>query len=377
MSAATRRIGIGLIGTGYMGKRHAVAMQSVGTVFDTVLRPECEILCATTAAGAADKARAFGFNRSTDNWQELVDDSRVDAVVIASPQSTHKAIALAAFAAGKPVLCEKPMGASLEDSLAMAEAADAARVANMVGFNYIRTPASQFARQLIRDGVIGDVHFFRGEHTEDFCADPEEAANWRTRDRANGTMGDLSGHMINAALALIGPIESLCADISTVYPKRIGAKGPEAVTNDDQAQFLCRFASGVSGHLLFSRVATGRKMGYAYDIYGSKGAIRFDQEDQNALWVYRMDDDEAQRGFRKVLTNTQHPDYEPFCLGPGHGTGYQATLTIEARDFLRAIETGEPVWPTFRDGHAVNEVIDAAWRSQESRGWVGVLKATI
>ena len=95
---------------------------------------------------------------------------------------------------------------------------------------------------------------------------------------------------------------------------------------------MCRFASGAMGHLFISRVATGRKMGYAYDIFGTEGTLRFDQEDQNALWLYKAEGDEAQRGFRKILTGPAHPDYLPFCQGPGHGTGYQDQIIIEARD---------------------------------------------
>lgn len=366
-------IRIGLVGSGYMGKLHSVAMHSVGAVFDTPLRPVCEMLCATTDKGATEKARALGFRRSTSSWQALVDDPEVDAVVIASPQSTHKDIALRAMALGKPVLCEKPMGASLAESLAMADAADAAGVVNMVGFNYVRTPATQYARRLISEGAIGDLTWFRGEHTEDFYADPEALATWRTRGKANGTLGDLSSHMINGALALVGPIKSLSADVDTVYAERSNSDGErEAVTNDDHAHCLCRFDSGVMGHLYFSRVSTGRKMGYAYEISGSKGAIRFDQEDQNAIWLYKMEGPEAERGFRKILTGPEHPDYAQFCLGPGHGTGYQDQLIIEARDFLAAIHQGKAQWPTFRDGHEVNKVIDAIWSSHESKSWVNV-----
>lgn len=365
-------IGIGIIGTGYMGKLHSVAMHSVATVFDTPLRPVCEMICATTEAGAADKARKFGFNRSTHDWRVLVNDEKVEAIVIASPQETHLEIAKAAFALGKPVLCEKPLGESLAQSREMVAAADASGATNMVGFNYIRTPASQFARQLISSGEIGEVTYFRGEHTEDFFADPEEPATWRNQGRANGTMGDLSPHMINAAMALIGPINRLCADIETVHTTRPSAEGTQSVTNDDHAQFVCRFENGVMGHLYFSRVATGRKMGYIYEIFGTTGAIRFDQEDQNAIWLYKREGDLAQQGFRKILTNGEHPDYVNFCLGPGHGTGYQDQITIEARDFLQAIHTKEAIWPTFKDGMMVNQVVEAAWASHDQQAWVDV-----
>ena len=361
-------IGIGILGGGYMGKAHAVAMSSVGAVFDTALRPRLEMVCASSSESAERYRAAYGFNRATDDWKVLVNDPAVEAIVIATPQSTHRAVAEAAFALGKPVMCEKPMGTSTADALAMVAAAEQNGCANMVGYNYIRTPASQYARKLIAEGAIGDVTWFRGEHTEDFLADPKEPANWRTTGDANGTIGDLAPHMINAALALIGPVKSLIAEMETVHTTRPGG----TVTNDDHAQMMCRFENGAMGQMYFSRIQTGRKMGYAYEVTGTKGAIRFDQEDQNALWLYRMDDPEPERGFRKILTGPAHPDYLPFCQGPGHGTGYQDQIIIEARDFLRAIETGEPVWPTFRDGLAVNYVIEAARASSKTKAWQDV-----
>ncbi len=365
-------IGIGIVGGGYMGKAHAVAYSAVGAVFDTALRPRLEMVAATSPGSAARHARAFGFRRAARDWQELVADPLVEAVVIASPQETHRAIAGAAFALGKPVFCEKPLGASLEAARAMVAAAEAAGVVHMVGFNYLRTPATQFVRRLLAEGAIGRVVWFRGEHTEDFLADPALAATWRTRGMANGVLGDLAPHMINCALALMGPIAALSAMVETVHATRSGPSGPEPVTNDDHAQITCRFAGGAMGHLYFSRVATGRKMGYAYEIHGSAGAIRFDQEDQNALWLYRAEGPEAERGFRKILTGPAHPDYRAFCLGPGHGTGYQDQIIIEARDFLQAIHQRRPVYPTFRDGLAVWEVVDAAARSAAGGGTVAV-----
>lgn len=359
-------IGIGIIGGGYMGKAHAVAMSAVGAVFETTLRPRLEMVCASSVASAQKYRKAFGFARATDNWETLVADPKVEAIIIASPQDTHRAIAEAAFSLNKPVFCEKPLGASLADSRAMVKAA-AGRI-GMTGFNYIRTPASQFARQLIAEGAIGDVTWFRGEHTEDFLADPNAPANWRTNGDANGTMGDLAPHMVNGALALIGPIKSLIADVETVHGTRTGGN----VTNDDHGQMMCRFAGGAMGQMYFSRISHGRKMGYAYEVTGTKGAIKFDQEDQNAIWLYSMDEPEKTRGFRKILTGPAHPDYAAFCQGPGHGTGYQDQIIIEARDFLRAIETNTPVWPTFQDGMDVNQVIAAAMASSRSKTWVDV-----
>ncbi|HEY4971975.1 MAG TPA: Gfo/Idh/MocA family oxidoreductase, partial [Steroidobacteraceae bacterium] len=240
-------IGIGLVGTGYMGKAHAVALKAVGAVFNTKLRPVCELICSTTAAGAAQKATEYGFNRSTSDWRDLIASPAVGAIVIASPPATHKPIALAALAAGKPVFCEKPLGATLQEAREMAAAAAAAGVPNMVGFNYVRTPATQLAREIIEGGELGEIIYVRAEHTEDFLADPEEPASWRTRDASSGNLGDLSPHIINAVLRLIGPIERLVADVQTTHATRPGANGRETVGNDDQASLLCRFEGGAMG----------------------------------------------------------------------------------------------------------------------------------
>lgn len=368
-------IGIGLVGGGYMGKAHAVALSVVGAVFDTPLRPRLEMIAATSPDSAERYRKAYGFARSTADWRELVADQRVEAVVIASPQSTHRTIAEAAFAAGKPVFCEKPLGASLEDARAMVASAAASGLPNMIGFNYVRTPATQFVRKLLAEGGLGQITWFRGEHTEDFLADPALPATWRTTGRANGCMGDLAPHPINCMLALMGPVAELSARIETVHGTRPGPNGPTVVDNDDQAQLMVRFASGVMGHLFVSRVATGRKMGYAYEIFGTKGSIRFDQEDQNAVWLYRADGPEATRGFTRILTGPHHPDYLPFCQGPGHGTGYQDQIIIEAKDFLHAIATGKPVWPAFRDGLDVSLVIDTAFKASQDGRWHAVPQA--
>lgn len=362
-------IGFGLVGTGYMGKAHAVALQAVGPVFGTRLRPVCEMLCATTREGAEAKARAFGFRRSTDDWRALVADDAVEAVIIASPQQTHRRIALAALAAGKPVFCEKPLGASVDDARAMAAAA-ASGPATMVGFNYVRTPATQLAREMILAGEIGDIVNVAAEHTEDFLADPDEPASWRTRELWSGALGDLATHIINGVLRLAGPIMEVVADVATVHGTRKGETGPEDVTNDDHANLLCHFASGARGTISASRVSSGRKMGYAYRIVGTRGAIAFDQEDQNSIWLYRRTGNPAREGFTRILIGPEHPDYRAFSLGAGHGTGYGDQIVIEARDFLRAIDTGEAVFPTFADGLAASLVVEAAFRSAAERRWV-------
>ncbi len=367
-----KNIGIGIIGGGYMGKAHAVAMSAVGAAFGTTLRPKLEMVAATSEESAARYRDQFGFARSTGDWRKLVTDPKVEAIVIATPPDTHLAMVQMAFENGKHVMCEKPLGGSFEDGQKMVELAKAARpLANMVGFNYIRTPAAQYAHQLLAAGEIGDITYFRAEHVEDYYADPKAPASWRTRGINNGALGDLA-HVFNMALRLMGPVNKLNAEFETIHKTRTGDQGPESVENDDQGQLLCRFENGTMGYIHFSRVATGRKMGYGFEVFGTRGSIRFDQEDQNALWLYKTGEDEAQSGYKKILTGPAHPDYVNFNLGPGHGTGYQDQIIIEARDFLKAIETGDEIWPSFKDGQDVNAIIKAIHESNQSGAWVSV-----
>ena len=356
-----REIGVGIVGGGYMGKAHAVAMNVAATAFELPVRARLEMVAASSDASAERYRAAYGFARATADWRALVADARVDAVVVAVPSEMHRGIVEACAAAGKPVLCEKPLGGSLDDARAMTSAAEAAGIVAQTAFNYVRTPATQFALALLAEGAIGRVHWARIEHTEDFFADPDEWA-WRAEGMANGCLGDLAPHPINLALALMGPIASLTARLTTVIPTRAG----RAVTNDDSVDMGLTFEGGAEGHLFCSRVATGRKMGYAYDLYGTEGAIRFDGEDQNALWLYRRDGPEAERGFKKLLTGPAHPDYGAFCQGRGHGTGYQDQIVIEAKDFLMSIHEGRARFPTFRDGLEVARVTAAARQAHET-----------
>ncbi len=366
-------IGIGIVGGGYMGKRHAVAMSAVHPTFETALRPRLVSVAATSLTSAERHRDRFGFDRAADGWQALVADPDVDAVIVTTYPDTHREIAEAALALGKAVLCEKPLADTIENARAMVHAATGSSAADMTAFNYIRTPATQEARRLIASGALGRIIHIRATYREDYFADPSRPASWRGHGRLNGVLGDLASHAINLVLGLGGPIEAVLTHFETVFPER----GGEAVDTEDQVDMILRFASGVQGNLHVSRVATGAKMGYTYEVIGTEGSLRFDQEDQNSLHLYRTSDPQRQRGFTRILTGPDHPDMAAFCEGPGHGTGYNDQITIEARDFLHAIETGTAAPSTFADGLAVAEITEAVFASHGAGGWAKVEGMTV
>jgi len=366
---------VGLIGTGFMGKAHAIAYHTAPTVFPLSAGIECELLAEVSQGVAEHQARALGFRRATDDWQALVRDDRVDVVDICSPNFLHKPMALAAIAASKHVYCEKPLALNAADALDMTLAAEAAGVKTLVGFNYAKNPAAQLAKEIIDAGEIGEVVHFRGTHNEDYLADPNIPHSWRLKREfsGSGTLGDMGSHIINMAQYLVGEISEVSGDLKTVVPQRPLADQPGSfaeVENEDQAHCLVRFDNGAQGTLETSRVAWGRKMGLTYEVTGTRGCLVFDQERMSELKLYTATDPSHRAGFRTLLIGPDHPDYAHFCVGPGHGVGYNDQKAVEVRDLVEGIVGDRPLWPDFRAAYEVNRVIDAIESSHAEGRWI-------
>lgn len=368
-------LGIGLIGTGFMGKCHALAYGAVKAVFGDVPRPRLELLCDTPAQKAATLADQFGFARSTGDWRALVADPRVDIVCITTPNKLHPEMAIAALEAGKHVHCEKPMALTLEDARAMADCAARAPGSTIVGYNYIRSPAFAHARRLIGEGAIGRVIHFRGFVDEDYQADPDLPWTWRATkaDAGLGALGDMGCHMISMAMELMGPVRSVIGDMRTVHATRPSPETGERkpVENEDIASAILEFESGVQGLFSTSRSAWGRKNSMPVEVHGTSGMIRFDQERMNELQLYQNAGEPADQGFRTILAGPAHPPYGHFTPAPGHQLGFNDLKTIEAAAFLRAIQAGKPARLSFADALEIEKVIHAIARSGGNRVEIG------
>ncbi len=368
---------VGVIGAGFMGKTHTLALHAVGAVFGLDTRPVADMIATSSVESAERAAARLGFARYTGDWRELVSDSAIDAVIVAAPLP-HREMVLAALEHGKHVLCEKPLASHTAEAIEMRDAAEQTGLACMVGLNYPKNPASQLARDLIADGTLGEIVSARIVHVEDFLADPGLPMDWRMRAAEAGkagALGDLGSHAIGMAHWLLGPIAEVMAETRVIHRERpddnTGQRVP--VENDDQADLLLRFVRGVSASLHVSRVATGHKMGLSYEIVGTKGTIIFDQERLSELQLYAHTDDARVTGFRRIPIGPSHRDYGDFCPAPGHGTGYNDMVTIQMRDFIAA-STGHcpKAWPNFSDALAVHRVIDAALDSARAGHWVNV-----
>lgn len=350
-------LGVALIGTGFMGKCHAMAWNNVTTVFGGA-RPALSILCDADATRAAQLARDWGFAQASTDWRATVADPSVDVVSITTPNDMHRPMAEAALTAGKHVWLEKPMALTLDDARAMADLAAAhPDQVTILGYNYLRSPAFQAARALIAAGDIGTPMSFRGVYDEDYSANPDLPWSWRMTHQGGGlgALGDLGCHLVGQMIALMGPVTRVIGQTQIAIPTRPSPDGPKAVENEDTAYALLRFASGAQGVFTTSRVASGRKCRLQWEIHGTDGSMVFDQENMNELWVHTRGGD----GFTRHLTGPDQPDFTPFCPSPGHNFGFNEQKVVEARDLLTAIAGGPKAGPDFAHGLAIETVIHA------------------
>lgn len=371
-----RRLNVGLIGSGFIGRSHAFAWRNAPVVFGLPVTPVLHTLADVDGPTAQRAALALGFARATGDWRRLVEDPEVDLVDITTPNAWHRPMALAAIEAGKPVYCEKPLAPDAAQARELAEAAEAAGVPTFVGFNYLRNPMVELAREIVQAGEIGEVWSFRGIHAEDYMASAEAPWTWRLDPGGGaGALADLGSHIISLARHVVGEIEEVCGDLDTVVGRRPLTPGgpPEKVVEvDDQARALVRFAGGARGTIEASWSATGRKMHLAFEIYGPKGSLLLDMERMNELQLYVSGDPNGRAGYRRILASPGHKDYAPFCPAPGHQLGFNDVKTIEVKEVVMALLEGRRYLPDFREAHAVQRVVDAILLSGRERRWVRV-----
>ncbi len=354
-------VGVALIGTGFMGKAHALAWRTVHAVFGNDPRPRLETLCDVPREKAETLAAQFGFARATDDWREAITDARVDVVSITTPNKMHAELVIEAARAGKHIWCEKPLAVSLDDARKMAAEVEKAGVVAVIGYNYVQNPAFLHAVELLRAGAIGRPIHFRGFVDEDYQADPQSPWSWRCLgDEAGlGVLGDMTCHLVSLARRLMGEIEVLAADIQTVHASRplADGSGRAAVENEDIASALLRFSSGARGVISSSRVAWGRKNRLSFEVHGERGMLSFDQERMNELLLYQAEGAPAEQGFKTILSGPAHPPYGLFNPAPGHSMGFQDQKTIEAGAVIDAIAGRESRAVLMNEALAIEQTI--------------------
>ncbi len=368
-----KKIGVGLIGTGFMGKAHALAWNSVRAVFGDVPSVRLVHLGEANDELAQRKAGEFGFEKASGDWRKVISDPDVDVVSITTPNRFHLEMARAALAAGKHVWCEKPMAPKLAEAEEMLAAARTSGKATVLGYNYIQNPAIRHIRRLLDEEAIGRVNHVRIEMDEDFLADPDAPFQQR-HEAVNGwgALDDFGVHPLSLIHTLFGPVSRVMCDMAKPYPTRTTPQGERAVEVYDIATILLRLENGASGYIAVNRAAWGRKGRIAIQIFGAKGSMLYDQERMNELQLYVTSDRPTEQGFRTILTAPHHPPYDRFIPTAGHSLGFNDLKIIECRQVIACMLRQPGVSIGFEEGILIERTIDAMGRSFRERKWVEV-----
>jgi predicted dehydrogenase len=385
-----KKLNVGLIGAGFMGKAHSLAYMAMPMFFwPAPAIPVRKTIVDVSDSIAAEAAQRFGFEKSTSDWRSVVEDPEIDIIDIATPNHLHAEIAIAAAAAGKHIISEKPLARNGEEAKTMYDAVKNAGIVHMVAFNYRRTPAVALAKKYIDEGAIGDILSFRGTYLQDWSADPDGPLSWRFQKSiaGSGSLGDIGTHVVDMARYLCGEITQVNSQLKTWVKTRplqaggvdkLGASTKDStaprgeVDVDDEVLSLLEFQNGAIGSLEATRNAHGRNNFLTFEIHGSLGSIYFNYERRDELQVAFASDQADRKGFRTVYTGPAHPYGEGLWPIPALGIGYGETKIIETYDFVKAIMEGGEVSPNFKDGYQINLIADAMAASAQSRSWTSV-----
>ncbi len=372
-----------MVGAGFMGKAHSIAIAVVPILFGAPIEIERKVIVDSDEELVRRAAKQYGFAEYNTDWRNVVERPDIDIVDICTPNDTHAPIAIAAAKAGKHVMCEKPMAMSVAEAESMLAAAKESGVVTMVSYNYRHTPALQMAKRLIEQGRIGNILTFRGYYLQDWGADPDRPLSWRfSKAKAgSGTLGDIGTHVIDAARLLIGEVESVNSIVKTFIPERplpagrfFGPSGAASsvkgkVEVDDAAITMIRFTNGVFGSIEVTRNAYGHHNQLGFEINGTRGSIAFDYQRLNELRVAFADDPADAFGFRTVYSGPNQPFGDKLWPVAGMGQGYIDVKSIEWYNFLEAIAEDKPAAPNFEDGVQIERITEAILASGQSGAW--------
>ena len=384
-----RPISVAVIGAGMAGRSHAAGYRQANTVFGRGLPPiRLAAIADASTALAEDAADRYGFVRAVPGWEAVAEDPSIDAVSIVVGNTLHRPVAEALVAAGKHVLCEKPLAGSIQDARAMVALEQGADVVTAVGYTYRRNPAIAAIRDHVRQGDLGVLSLFHGRYWCDYACDPGGPYGWRYQGApGTGALGDIGAHVIDIGEHLCGPIESVSGGALSIQvtkrPIPLGTVvGHEAapvsaemgeVENEDTAVFSARFASGLTATFSVSRTAFGMPNGLGFDVYGLSGRASFDF---HRPAEYLLDDAQPEarsRGVRQVIAGPQLPYFRGGypMQAPGVGGGNAEMFTYQCRAFLDQItRAADPLPPnaSFADALHTMEIIQAVVRSDQAGG---------
>jgi len=376
-------LNISLVGYGFMGRTHSNAYRQAPKFFSLPFQPVLKAVAARNAERVKAFAANWGYESHETDWRALIDRKDIDVIDIASPNDTHREIALAAAKAGKMVMCEKPLGRNAAEAEEMVKAVESAGVPNTVWYNYRRVPAVTLIKQLLDEGRFGRIFHYRAKFLQDWTISKDLPQGgeglWRldVAVAGSGVTGDLLAHNIDTALWLNGPITEVSAMTETfVKERKHNLTGKvEPVGIDDASAFLCRFENGSMATFEATRYARGHKALYTLEINGEHASAFWDLHDLHRVQYFDHGDEGRVRGWRSVHVTDGDQPYMKHWWVPGLQIGYEHTFIHQFAEFVEAAAKGKGLAPTFRDAMATDYVTDAVLKSAKTRKWETVNSA--
>ncbi len=376
-----KKLNVGLIGCGFMGRVHSNAYRTLGQFFDHEHEMVLKAVCDSNEKKVKAFAANWGWESFDTDWRKLVNRDDIDLVDICTPNNSHHEIVLAAAQAGKIIACEKPLAMNAGEGQEMTDAVEKAGKPNMVWFNYRRVPAIALAKNIVDEGRIGRVFHYRAKYLQDYTISPDVPqggdALWRldANVAGSGVTGDLLAHSIDTAMWLIGNISSVSAMTETFIKERKMQDEPGKIMPvkiDDACAFLARFENGALATFESTRYARGRKNQSTFEINGEKGSVAFDLENAHELDYFEYGGEGQLRGWRKIqVWDSDHP-YMKHWWVPGCVIGYEHFHINALADFISGIEKNEKTCPDFRDGLVTQIVCDAVLASARNQQWTNI-----
>jgi len=370
------KIGIGMLGYGFMGKTHTNAFKKISYQswsWPPPAIPELIAISGRNKDKVEEAALKFGYEGYYTDWHEAVKDPRIDIFDNCSPDDTHHGPSVAALKEGKHVICEKPLAMTVEDAKDMYLTAKKSGVKHMCAHNYRFMPAVRLAKEILDKGYLGDIYEFKCRYLQPYGADPSEPIEnvWYATGTRSGVMLGIGSHVIDMARFLAGEISTvfgLQKVFNKIRPNKEGKK--EAVEADESNAAIVEFESGAVGTLESSCINIGRKNQLVWEIYGTKGSMLWDLEDLNNLHVNLSDPPvKGLSGFTKInVTDFDHP-FADMIWPPGHIMGWECGHVNELLHFVDAVVNDKPIEPygaTFYDGYIIQLVMDAIAQSSSS-----------